>query len=313
MDFLDVKCCACGSAESRVFCTAVDRLHGISGTFHYVSCSGCGVVFQNPQVATQDIPALYPASYEPWKEAVAIPPAPPLWKQTLRNLFTITGLPRFVQEKLNAGGRLLDIACGNGRFMARIASEHPKAKVEGLDFSPQAVEVVRANLGLTAHTGTLQDVAPTLGKFDVLTMWWYLEHEPDPREILRLCRQLLAPDGVLAIGVPHARSMNCVLFRDRWFHLDPPRHLWIFSDTVLKRLLTETGFKPVAVRYDPSPWGILGSLQYVFKGRIDGIESSWLNSRLLKLLFRPIALLQCLFRVSDTIAVYAKVDDVRGS
>lgn len=307
--FHEVTCCACGSSDRQLFCITRDRLHGVTGEFSYVSCRDCGLIYQHPQVIPEDIPLLYPESYAPWAGGVPRHGVPPPWKRRIRDRMVITGLPQQVQTRLDAGGSLLDVGCGNGRFMARIASEHPMARVEGLDFSPQAATAVRESLGLHVHLGTVQQLAATLPPFDVITMWWYLEHEPDPAAVLTACAGLLKPGGILAIGVPNARSISRALFRDRWFHLDPPRHLWIFTPATMRRLLQGAGLTTVAIRHDYSPWGILGSLQYVIQDRIEDVDRSWLSSRPLKLLTRPVAMGAGLLGLGDTIAVYAGRED----
>ncbi len=157
-----MACCVCGATDPAPFCAARDRLHGVPGEFRYVTCRGCGLIYQNPQVAPEDIPLLYPESYAPWSGAAGAVAAPPVWKRRLRDRIVITGLPAPVRTLLDGGGRLLDVGCGNGRFLARVASEHPAATVEGLDFSAQAVEAVRSVPGVRVHLGTLAERAAEL-------------------------------------------------------------------------------------------------------------------------------------------------------
>ena len=36
-------------------------------------------------------------------------------------------------------------------------------------------------------------------------------------------------DGVAVIALPNIKSFQSRLFRGKWFHLDPPRHLFFFK------------------------------------------------------------------------------------
>jgi SAM-dependent methyltransferase len=298
-----MNCPVCGSSGAIEFCTAQDRLHGIAGEFRYVTCMRCGTIYQNPRIPNDEIASLYPADYAPWIGAG--PASLPWWKRRLRDTLTITGLPAFMRNRLDRGVSLLDVGCGSGKFMVRITVEHPASRVSGIDFSLNAVDGARS-LGMDARCATIPEIAAESERWDMITMWWYLEHVPEPEEILQDCNRLLNPEGIIGIGVPNARSLNRMIFRRRWFHLDPPRHLCIFTPASLTEMLNRCGFDVVKVVYDKSPWGILGSLQYCLCGRIEQVESSWLNSRVLKILFRPIAMAVAVLRLSDTIAVYAK-------
>lgn len=300
-----VNCCVCGPGQVRPWGTAIDRLHGVPGRIEYVTCVSCGLLFQNPQPTVESIPSCYPSDYAPWSKG-GVPPPPPRWKRAMRDSLLITGLPRAVRERLDSGGRLLDVGCGGGDFLGRIVGEHPGAHVAGLDFSVEAAAVAARRARVEVHTGTLLENEGRLEPFDVVTMWWYLEHEPEPEAVLACVFRLLRPGGWLLCGVPNSRSVAAQVFRTRWFHLDPPRHLWIFSPRHLRELAGRCGFADLHFRHDTSPWGLLGSWDYVRRGRIDGIERSSLNSRVMKALFRPASMAFGLARQGDTIALHAR-------
>src|SRR5271170_5080880 len=46
----------------------------------------------------------------------------------------------------NPAGRLLDIACGTGRFLREVKANHPRLYVTGLDLSPHYLAVARRDL-----------------------------------------------------------------------------------------------------------------------------------------------------------------------
>jgi SAM-dependent methyltransferase len=73
-------------------------------------------------------------------------------------------------------------------------------------------------------------------------MWHVLEHWPDPHEPLRAAARLLRPGGVFMAGVPNFASPEARATRDKWFHLDVPRHLVHLTPRWLRAELTQQGF-----------------------------------------------------------------------
>jgi SAM-dependent methyltransferase len=95
--------------------------------------------------------------------------------------------------------------------------------------------------------------------FDLILMFHVLEHLDDPAAALRACAERLRPGGRLVIAVPNYASWQSRYARDRWFHLDVPRHLFHFTPASLARLLREAGLAPgdthfVSWEHDPYGW-----------------------------------------------------------
>ena len=80
-------------------------------------------------------------------------------------------------------------------------------------------------------------------------MWHVLEHWPDPREPLRAAARLLRPGGVFMVGVPNFASPEARTARDKWFHLDVPRHLVHLTPRWLRDELAGIGFEPRRISY----------------------------------------------------------------
>ncbi|MFZ8860606.1 MAG: class I SAM-dependent methyltransferase [Thermocrinis sp.] len=143
-------------------------------------------------------------------------------------------------------GKLLDVGCGDGRFL-RYAKEQG-FEVWGIDFDKKSVENVKRNLGIdTVFAMSLEEFyeyAKERGlKFDVITFFEVLEHQDKPREFLEMVKGLLREGGYIAGSVPN---------RERLFveidHLDyPPHHFLRFSKFSLEKALNFSGFKDVEV------------------------------------------------------------------
>jgi SAM-dependent methyltransferase len=145
-----------------------------------------------------------------------------------------------VRPVRQAMGRLLDVGAGNGWLVGHMTSLGWQA--EGLDFDARAVDLARTR-GMTVHRGGLLDQGFAQGSFDAVTMSHSIEHVHDPVNWLAEARRILRPGGRLAIATPNASSFLHRRFRQHWFSLEPPRHLYLFNRAALASALRKSGFK----------------------------------------------------------------------
>ncbi len=99
--------------------------------------------------------------------------------------------------------RILDAACGNGRY-SRFLLRHadPGARLTTFDLSPKMLERARARLrnGRVTHAvADLTRLPYADGSFDAVVCGWVLEHLPDPRPGLRELARVLEPRGQLLL------------------------------------------------------------------------------------------------------------------
>jgi 2-polyprenyl-3-methyl-5-hydroxy-6-metoxy-1,4-benzoquinol methylase len=150
----------------------------------------------------------------------------------------------------NVKGKLLDVGCGDGRFL-RYAKEQG-FEVWGIDFDKKSVENVKRNLGIdTVFAMSLEEFYEYAKeknlKFDVITFFEVLEHQDKPREFLEMVKGLLKEGGYIAGSVP---NRECLFVEIGWkyFHGDhPPHHFLRFSKSSLEKTLNFSGFKEVEV------------------------------------------------------------------
>ncbi len=150
----------------------------------------------------------------------------------------------------NVRGMLLDVGCGDGRFL-RHAKEQG-FEVWGIDFDKKSVENVKRNLGIeTIFAMSLEEFYEYAKeknlKFDVITFFEVLEHQDKPREFLEMVRGLLKEGGYIAGSVPN-RERLFVEIGWKYFHGDhPPHHFLRFSKSSLEKALNFSGFKDIEV------------------------------------------------------------------
>ncbi len=159
--------------------------------------------------------------------------------------------------------RLLDMGCGDGTTLAGFAGGG--WEINGIDISPAAIDSARIRLPeATLRVSSLDELAPNLGRFDLVRLDNVLEHMLDPLKVLQTAKDYLRVGGELAIYVPNGRSLSLRLLRSRSVSHWVPFHLHLFTRASLTTLLERAGFGAIRVRYeDPASWWTLTMAQAV--------------------------------------------------
>lgn len=159
------------------------------------------------------------------------------------------------------GGRVLDVGAGAGEFVALMRDTGWNA--EGIDPDPDAVDAARLrNVPVTRSTVDQVLAQGSEQMYDAITLNHVIEHLHDPPQVLGVCRRLLKPDGVIWIATPNLDSIGHKRFRRHWVHLDPPRHLMLFTRAALESVLVTAGFvdvRPVLSRSTRPVWSFHAS------------------------------------------------------
>jgi 2-polyprenyl-3-methyl-5-hydroxy-6-metoxy-1,4-benzoquinol methylase len=176
-----------------------------------------------------------------------------------RRLFARVLAARIVR-RVGAGGRALDIGCGDGKVLAALARRG--FDCTGIELNPRVHETLPRDAKITIHTGALSDAQLPPASFRVVILRHVLEHLDDPLRALSEVRRVIAPDGTLIVAVPNLASWQARMARCDWFHLDLPRHLHHFTPAALRTLLARAGFTVDRVSHfslEQNPYGWLQS------------------------------------------------------
>jgi 2-polyprenyl-3-methyl-5-hydroxy-6-metoxy-1,4-benzoquinol methylase len=112
-------------------------------------------------------------------------------------------VPRLT-ERLATGIRVLDVGCGRGRIMNRLAELFPASVFLGVDLSEEAIEHARTEAlrkGLRNISFTVKDLSDfdrtaEAERFDFITTFDAVHDQARPLNVLRGIRRALARDGV---------------------------------------------------------------------------------------------------------------------
>lgn len=203
--------------------------------FSILRCTDCGLGHTWPQ--PEDLAPYYGESYHGGRHGASADYC------TRRRV-------RFLRRAAAGGGRLVDVGCGDGSFLA--AARDAGWQVAGTELNPRFAREL--GLRVERDLADLTDLAP----FDAVTMWHSLEHLADPRATLDQLRELMRADGTLLVAVPDAGGWQARAFGDAWLHLDVPRHLFHFDEPSLTGLLRRTGFEVTRSWHAELEYDLLG-------------------------------------------------------
>lgn len=109
-----------------------------------------------------------------------------------------------LREKLERGISVLDLGCGRGRVLTRLAEVFPNSRFVGMDLSQEAIEFATANAaesGLRNVKFIVKDLSnfhetPAIEAFDWVTTFDAVHDQAKPMNLLRGICRVLKQDGV---------------------------------------------------------------------------------------------------------------------
>ena len=249
-------CChVCGGNEFKRLYSVVDTNQGVPGKWDILQCQACGLGILDPMPSPEDISSYYQDNFYSKEEQCRFNPLVEALRLGFGSLRT-WGLRSLVRTP----GRVLDYGSGAGHFVTAM---------KRLGWDVASVDIAN------------QDDIPTLGRdtvvmegekphidypdnyFDVVSLWYVIEHVISPRETLKEVRRVLKPGGTLLLAQQDFASIQAKVFGPNWLILDPPRHLYQFDKVNLTRLCNEIGFslkKVERASLEMGPFTILQSV-----------------------------------------------------
>jgi methyltransferase family protein len=241
-------CPWCSAPTLTTILRTSDRNQRKPGRFILDRCRTCRHVFQNPMLTPAGLDFYYRDFYDGLGRAMieaVFDQRTDIYQSRARQV-----APFFT----NGTGpkNWLDIGAGFGHFCRDARAVWPDTVFDGLDQGLGVTEAAAKGWIDTAHQGWFPNLAAELtGRYDVISMYHYLEHVLDIRAELDLAAAVLPSGGLLQIEVPNPESRLRVL-RGWWVQWFQPQHLHFAPLPNLLAALNERGLRPVSIQFGES-------------------------------------------------------------
>ena len=254
-----VACYLCGADDAESFVTAQDDYTGKPGRFTFVACRECGLHYQNPRLTIDEIKFFYDDEYIAHRKKSDWGPLTGFfnWAMSRHDRQKDAIVSRFVP--LGPQSEVLDVGCAVGTFLQHLRARH-RVAATGVDFKDLGANPSLSGVDFRCGLFYEQDFGSK--RFDLITMWHFLEHDYDPMRTLRTARDLLGDDGRLIIEVPRRDSMTFRLVGRRWPGLQAPQHTVLFDKRSLLAAMDAAGLDVV----EYLPYGAFPAFFYFFAG-----------------------------------------------
>ncbi|MCL2440740.1 MAG: class I SAM-dependent methyltransferase [Treponema sp.] len=250
-------CAFCGAAESGTAesstadsSTAVFKPALLCEGFSFVRCK-CGLVQRNPQPDKAEIvlrySSLYGNDYLTYELENEIPYLK-LQQLALKDVNFFCLEKKLLKAAENAAPpSFLDIGCATGMLLEYL---HGRGwNVTGVEISPCA-EYAKRERNLNIYNTPLEDIGFSADNFDVVHASHLIEHLNEPAFFLKEVYRILKPDGNLFIITPNISGFQARLYGNNWRSAIFD-HLYLFSKSLLIKMLKVNGFKVISCR----TWG----------------------------------------------------------
>jgi 2-polyprenyl-3-methyl-5-hydroxy-6-metoxy-1,4-benzoquinol methylase len=245
-------CCFCGESHSH-------RLYPTSSIakddFYVCRCLDCRAVFLSPRPTQEQLARAYDDCYYGRGEMKFTA----LIEKVLD--YFRSSRARTVTKHVGSPAKILDIGCGNGKFIGHLIKRGFAAY--GIELPGKAADRAAQIPQLNLKIGRLEDGDFDEDFFDGICMWHVFEHLAAPKETLQIVRKILKPGGCLIMSLPNIDSLQSRLFKGRWLHLDPPKHLFFLEPKDLIAQMKQLGFSLIKLRYfslEQNPFGMQQSI-----------------------------------------------------
>lgn len=231
----EVACNLCGSRE-QIPLLGRDR-YGLR--VRTVICEACCLVYVSPRPSAETLRRFYARYYRPFYEGV-IRPDPDYVLRSADEAKAERRL-RLFRKYLEAAPVVLEIGCGQGYFLQKVRGLSSAAWIQGVEPDPNFGRVAASLVGATIRSSLPEPEEQPIPPDGVVALFHLLEHTSDPRGLLLRIHRLVARGGMLLVEVPDILG--------DWvgvdmFHLG---HLFYFSESTLRCLLEDCGFRLVQV------------------------------------------------------------------
>jgi SAM-dependent methyltransferase len=159
-----------------------------------------------------------------------------------------------MSDRVSCDSRILDYGCGDGTLLRTL-------QVFGFKDLTGADKFIDGDLSfgrVKIYKRGLDELEPG---FNLVMLHHSFEHLPDPQHSLAQIRSLLVDGGVALVRIPLV-NFAWETYGVNWVQLDPPRHLFLYTERAFREIAEQAGFTVHRVDYDSEIFQFFASEQY---------------------------------------------------
>ncbi len=226
--------------------------------FCYVHCKSCGLLRLDN--VPENLGGYYTSDY------YALPTLGELINIAKSNPLKINTIKKFKE-----GGKLLEIGPAYGVFAFQ--AKQAGFEVDVIEMDARCCEYLNQVVGVHVVCSMQpHDAMESLGQHDVIALWHVIEHLPEPWALMKSAADNLTLGGILVLAAPNPESWQFKIMKEKWPHLDAPRHLYLFPEQVLTDFAESLGLERIyytTTDSDAKSWNRFG-WQKFFMNKFSG-------------------------------------------
>ena len=246
----------CGYCKQKGSIELYDTEDMYGDTFHVNQCVQCQAIYLHPRPTAAQLDRAYSESYYGEQDDKFSP-----FIEKILDYFR-GKRARLIKKYVAAPAKVLDIGCGNGRFLQYLLKEG-NYETYGVELAGKAAERAAAIPQIHLKKGRLEHGDFEAESLDAVTLFHVFEHLDEPIKTLEIASNILKKDGILVMSFPNIDSLQSNMFKGKWLHLDPPRHLFFFKPRDFVTEMKNYGFELVQETHfciEQNPFGMQQSL-----------------------------------------------------
>ena len=223
-----------------------DKMFDGKENFEYFECTNCGTL-QISEIPG-NIGSFYPDNYYSLSSKLSFKDKvlfrlrdyifyynfPSFIVKKLKIKMSNLSLEAFLKLKPNKSAKILDVGCGEGKFLKSIYQLGFK-NIAGID--PFALKEQEKPFPI--YKKNLENLKEN---FDIITFNHVFEHVENVNQTLKICHNLLKKDGKIIIRVPVKDSYAYDLYKENWIQWDAPRHFQLLTKKAIIMLTNQNNF-----------------------------------------------------------------------